>query len=189
MLVGEAIRPASGGILMITAAHDWYRLPDHGRQVLGLLYRQLTEYRKEMKDELAVILAGQADPVRKLLHGHPPLAARFRAVIEFRGFTPAELSAIFGDLADEAGLRLTPAARSKADDLIACAENDHHSGNARLAVRLLNQATEIQARRIASSSARAQTPAALITITDADIPAHLHPDLAASDDGLSGQYL
>ena len=188
-LLGEAVRPASGGILMITDAHDWYRLPEHGRQVLGLLYRQLTEYRKEMKDELAVILAGQADPVRKMLHGHPPLAARFRAVIEFRGFTPAELSAIFEDLADEAGLRLTPAARSKAADLLACAENGHHSGNARLAVRLLNQAAEMQARRIASTSSRAQTSATLITITDADIPAHLHPDLAASDDDLSGQYL
>jgi transcriptional regulator with XRE-family HTH domain len=188
-LLGEAIRPASGGILMITAAHDWYHLPEHGRQVLGLLYRQLTEYRKEMKDELAVILAGQANPVRKLLHGHPPLAARFRAVIEFRGFTPAELSAIFEDLADEAGLRLTPAARRKAADLLACAENDQRTGNARLAVRLLNQATEIQARRIASTSPRAQTPARLITITDADIPAHLHPELADSDDNLSGQYL
>jgi hypothetical protein len=89
--------------------------------------------------------------VQKLLHDHPPLAARFRAVIEFRCSTQAELSAIFGDLADEAGLRLTPAARSKAEDLLACAENGRHSGNARLAVQLLNQATEIQARRIATT--------------------------------------
>ena len=36
-LVAEAIRPASGGVLMINAAHDWQHLPDHGQQVLRRL--------------------------------------------------------------------------------------------------------------------------------------------------------
>ena len=109
-LVSEAIRPASGGILLINAAHDWCHLPDCGRQVLRRLYAELTEYRNERKDELAVILAGQADPLQKLLRGNPSLAARFRAVIHFPGYTTEQLAAIFAALADEAGLRLTPAA-------------------------------------------------------------------------------
>jgi hypothetical protein len=87
-LLAEAIRPASGGILMINAAHDWQRLPDHGLQVLRRLYEQLTEYRNERRDELAVILSGQAAPLRSLLHSNPSLAARFRAVIDFPGSTP-----------------------------------------------------------------------------------------------------
>ena len=58
-LLAKAIRPASGGILMINAAHDWQRLPDHGLQVLRRQYEQLTEYRNERRDELAVILAGK----------------------------------------------------------------------------------------------------------------------------------
>lgn len=59
---------------MITAAHDWYRLPDQGLQMLGRLYHELTMYRSGMEDGLAVILAGQADPLLKVLHSHPPQA-------------------------------------------------------------------------------------------------------------------
>ncbi len=57
-LVAEAIRPATGGILMINGAHSWQRLPDRGQQVLRRLYEQLSEYRSERRDEVAVILAG-----------------------------------------------------------------------------------------------------------------------------------
>ena len=64
--------------------------------MLGHLYQQLTVYRNERGDELAVILSGQAEPLRRLLHGNPPLAARFRAVIDFPGFAPGQLSVIFG---------------------------------------------------------------------------------------------
>jgi transcriptional regulator with XRE-family HTH domain len=102
-LLAEAIKPAGGGILLINAAHDWQRLPDRGQQVLGHLYRQLTVYRKERGDELAVILSGRAEPLRKLLQANPPLAARFRAVIEFPGFGPAQLSVIFGTLGRRGG--------------------------------------------------------------------------------------
>ena len=188
-LLSEAIRPASGGILMINAAHDWQRLPDHGLQVLRRLYEQLTEYRNERRDELAVILSGQAAPLRSLLHGNPSLAARFRAVIDFPGFTPGQLAVIFGSLADEAGLTLTPAAQSKAAGVLARAEGDHGSGNARLAVRLLNQATAIQALRVAAASAPRLAPAALNTLSAADIPDQLHPEHAPPEEYWPGQYL
>jgi hypothetical protein len=186
-LLAEAIRPASGGILMINAAHDWQRLPDHGQQVLRRLYEQLTEYRNERRDELAVILAGQAGPLRSLLHGSPSLAARFRAVVDFPGFTPGQLTVIFGSLADEAGLTLTPAAESKAAGVLARAEGDRGPGNARLAVRLLNQATAIQALRVAAEPGR--DPAALSTLSPADIPDQLHPEQTPPEENWPGQYL
>ena len=188
-LLAAALKPASGGILLINAAHDWHRLPDHGQQVLGHLYRQLTRYRNEQADDLAVILSGQAEPLQKLLDGNPPLAARFRAVIGFPGYAPGQLAAIFGALADEAGLRLTVAARAKAAAVLAQAENGHHSGNARLAVRLLNQATAIQARRIAGTSARTPDLATLSTITETDIPGRLPPGETPPDEGWPRQYL
>ena len=189
-LLAEAIRPASGGILLINAAHDWERLPDRGQQVLGHLYRQLTVYRKECKDELAVILSGRAEPLRQLLRANPPLAARFRAVIEFPGFGPAQLSVIFGTLADEAGLRLTVGAGRKAAAVLAEADGDRRSGNARLAVRLLNQAVARQARRVAGASSRGPDLAVLSTITAEDIPEHLPPDETPPDeDWPGGLYL
>jgi len=188
-LMAEAIRPASGGILLINQAHDWYRLPDRGRHMLRRLYAELTEYRNERKDELAVILAGQADPLDKLLAGNPSLAARFRAVIHFPGYTAEQLAAIFAALADEAGLRLTPAAGRKAATALAKAESDHGSGNARLAVRLLNQATEAHARRVAAATSGNRDPASLNTITEADIPDYLPPYGTATDEDWPGQYL
>jgi hypothetical protein len=102
---------------------------------------------------------------------------------------PGQLSAIFVTLADEAGLRLTTAARSKAAAVLARAESDHAPGNARLAVGLLNQATAAQARRVAAWSSRDQTAVALATINDADIPDFLSADAVLFDDDWPGQYL
>lgn len=189
-LVAEAVRPASGGILMINAAHDWQRLPDHGQQVLRRLYEQLTEYRNERRDELAMILAGQAGRCGSLLHASPSLAARFRAFVDFPGFTPGQLTVIFGSLADEAGLTLTPAAESKVAAVLAQAEGGHGSGNARLAVRLLNQATAIQALRVAAASAaQGRDPAGLHTLSAADIPDQLPPEQTPPEENWPGQYL
>jgi transcriptional regulator with XRE-family HTH domain len=188
-LMTDAIRPASGGILLIDAAHDWYRLPDCGRHMMRRLYAELTEYRQERKDELAVILAGEAGRLQKLLDGNPSVAARFRAVIHFPGYTTEQLAAIFAALAEEAGLRLTPSAGLIAATVLAKAEGDHGTGNARLAVRLLNQATEAQARRVARMSSGGRDPAALITITEADIPDSLPPYGTATNEDWPGQYL
>jgi AAA lid domain/ATPase family associated with various cellular activities (AAA) len=188
-LVGEAFQQATGGILMINDAHVWNRLPARGDQVLRRLYENLNEYRELLNQEVAVILAGQAVPLRRMLHDNPPLAARFRAVIDFPGYTPEQLTVIVIALADEAGLRLTTAARSKAAAVLARAEEGRNSRNARLAVALVNQATAAQARRVAAESSRSQNPGILNTITDTDIPDCLHPNAAFPDDDWPGQYL
>jgi hypothetical protein len=188
-LVGEAFRQAVGGILMINDAHAWIRLPARGNQVLRRLYENLNEYRELLDQEVAVILAGQAVPLRRMLHDHPPLAARFQAVIDFPGYTPEQLTIILIGLADEAGLMLTTAARTKAAAVLTQAEEGRSTRNARLAVGLFNQATAAQARRVAPESARAQNPGVLNTITDTDVPDFLHRVAALPDDDWPGQYL
>jgi stage V sporulation protein K len=188
-LVAEAARLANGGILMVNGAHGWDRLPDRGQQALRRLYEVLSEYRLTLGDDLAVILAGEAEPLGRLLRGMPPLDARFRAVIDFPGYTSRQLAAIFVTLADEAGLRLTSAARAKAAAVLDRAGSGHVPGNARLAVGLLNQATAAQARRLAAWSSRSQTAAALSTISELDIPDRLSPDTVSPDDDWPGQYL
>jgi transcriptional regulator with XRE-family HTH domain len=188
-LVAEAARLANGGILMVNDAHGWDRLPDHGQQVLRRLYEVLSECRLTRGDDLAVILAGEAEPLGRLLRGMPPLEARFRAVIDFPGYTPRQLAAIFVTLADEAGLRLTSTARAKAAAVLARAESDHVPGSARLAVGLLNQATAAQARRLAAWSSRNQTAVALSTINELDIPDRLTAGAVFTGDDWPGQYL
>ena len=65
--VREAIR-VTGDLVMITGAHAWHALPDHGQHLLRCLYQLLTESRKFHGDEPAVILTGEADALRALLH-------------------------------------------------------------------------------------------------------------------------
>ena len=108
---------------MITGAHAWHDLPGRGQHLLRCLYQLLTEARKYHGDELAVILAGQAGPLRDMLHAAPALAARFPAIIDFPGYTPAQLTTILQALATEAGLTLTPDAARKAAAVLADAEN------------------------------------------------------------------
>jgi hypothetical protein len=173
---------------MITGVHAWHDLPDHGQHILRCLYQVLTEARTFHGDELAVILAGQDGPLRAMLHASPALAARFPVIISFPGYTPAQLTAILQTLAAEAGLTLTPDAARKAAAVLADAENGHATGNARLAVRLLTQATTNQAQRI-TTSPQPFDPAALGAICAADIPEHLPlPDPSARDQH-PGQYL
>ena len=132
-----------------------------------------------------MILAGQQGPLRDMLHANPALAARFPAVIDFPGYTAGQLAAIFATLAGEAGFTLTPDAARKAAAVLA--EADHGAGNARLAVRLLDQVTVSQARRI-TTGPRPRDPATLSTIDAADIPGHVHARDPPADDW-PGQYL
>ena len=187
-LVGEAARRASGDLLMINGAHAWYRLPDRGQHLLRCLYQELTYSRDHLGGQLAVILAGQAEPLSDMLRTQPALAARFPAVIDFPGYTAGQLAAIFATLAGEAGFTLTPEAARKAAIVLAQAEAGHGSGNARLAVRLLDQATVSQARQVTTTST-SQDPAALSTIHATDIPGHIHSCDPPAHDQWPGQYL
>ena len=120
-----------------------------------------------------------------MLHAIPALAARFPAVIDFPGYTPVQLTAILQALAAEAGLTLTPDAARKAAAVLADAERGHVTGNARLAVQLLTQATTSQAHRV-TTSAQPCDPAALCA---ADIPGRMPVPAPSPWDQHPGQYL
>jgi hypothetical protein len=64
--VTEAVK-VTGDLVLITGAHAWHDLPGHGQHILRCLYQILTEARKYHGDELAIILAGQAGPLRDML--------------------------------------------------------------------------------------------------------------------------
>jgi AAA lid domain/ATPase family associated with various cellular activities (AAA) len=187
-LLSDAVSKAVGSVLMITGVHAWRDLPDRGEQMLARLYRELTDSRNHRGDQLAVILAGHKDPVVGLLGSSPPLAARFPVVIDFPGYTPGQLAAIFATLASETGFTLTPAADRNAAAVLAQTAGGHGPGNARLAVQLLDQATASQARRIADAS-QPPDPGLVNTITEADIPGDLQPRELHPDDQWPGQYL
>jgi hypothetical protein len=187
-LIREAVSRARGGILLITDAHAYARLQAGDQQVL----RGLQEVLSDFRDDLVVILAGRAGPLRRMLRASPALASRFPVIIDFPGYTAGQLAAIFATLVGEAGFTLTPAAARKADTVLGRALRDLAGGSARLAVRLLDQATASQARRI-TTAGQPLAPAALHTIDAPDIPDHLDlhvgPELVQADDEWPGQYL
>jgi len=88
---------------------------------------------------------------------------------------------------EEAGFTLTPDAARKAPTVLGQAESRHRSGNARLAVRLLDQAASCQAHRIMALPVPA--PSTLSTISSDDLPGHIYLDEPSSDDGRPGHYL
>jgi hypothetical protein len=173
---------------MITGVHAWRDLPDRGEQMLARLYRELTDSRNHRGDQLAVILARRKAPVVELLGSNPPLAARFPVVIDFPGYAPGQLAAIFATLADEAGFTLTPAAERGAAALLVQTAGGHSASNARLAVQLLDQAIATHACRIIAER-RFPELSAENTITEADIPGHLQLREPHSIDQRPGQYL
>lgn len=184
ILIEKALKP-SGDLLMITDAHTWHDLPDGGRHVLGCLYGELTKARQfDLHSNLAVILAGQATPLRGLLHTSPALAARFAATIDFPGYTATQLTAVFAALAAEAGFTIAPAAERKAAALLASID----TGNARIAVQLLTEAAASQAQRM-TRTPQLTDPVTLRTINALDIPDRLHPQHLPAEDQRPGQYL
>lgn len=186
-LIDEAARLVPGGVLMITNAHAWYDQPDHGQQMFRCLYQLLNQVRDRVREDLVMILAGYAGPLREMTRTNPALAARFPVVIDFPGYTGDQLAAIFATLSEEAGFTLPPPAARKAAAVLVQAESRHKTGSARLAVRLLDQAVTSQARRITALP----TPdlATLSKIDADDIPGYIRLDEPLKDEDRPGQYL
>ena len=89
--------------MLITGAHTWHALPDRGQHLLSCLYQQMTiSHKDRLSDQLALILSGRKDPLHAMLRASPALAARFPAIIDFPGYTPAQLTTIVTTLAADA---------------------------------------------------------------------------------------
>lgn len=184
-LVREAISTARGGVLLLTDAHAYADLQPRHQQVLRCIQDGLTQFR----DDLVVILAGEATQVHTLLRRNPALATRFPTIVDFPGYAPEHLAEIFGTLANEAGFTLTAAATHKASAVLEEAHRSSASGTARLAVELLDQTTVNQALRMAKAM-QTREPAELGTICGTDIPGHvLGTTSAHAADRCLGQYL
>jgi hypothetical protein len=151
-LVGEAIKRADGGILLISDAHLPGSTPIEDARAVRLLEAQLTAHRR---GGLVVILAGPDQPLSQFLASRPSLASRFPAVIPFSFYPPAELAEIFAYRAGQAGFTLTSEAAAKARILITQVTRNagDRAGSARLAVQWLDEAALSQGRRVMRTGA------------------------------------
>ncbi|MEY4107559.1 MAG: hypothetical protein RL181_1901 [Bacteroidota bacterium] len=139
--VREAIEQARGGVLFIDEAYSLARssddTKDFGREVIEILVKEMSNG----PGDLAVVVAGYPKEMRQFLDSNPGLKSRFKLYFEFQDYLPQELSAIADYACKTMGLRFSPPAKSRLDELIldAYRKRDRTFGNARFIFDLVEK--------------------------------------------------
>ncbi len=139
--VKEAIEKARGGVLFIDEAYALARSnddsKDFGREVIEILVKEMSNG----PGDFAVIVAGYPKEMKHFLDSNPGLKSRFKLYFEFSDYLPQELSQIAEVACEEKGVKLTPQAKSKVDEVIigAFRKRDRSFGNARFVYDIIEK--------------------------------------------------
>ncbi|NJC25322.1 AAA family ATPase [Neolewinella antarctica] len=129
----EILERARGGVLFIDEAYSLSRTnddgKDFGREVIEMLVKEMSSG----NGDLAVIVAGYPDEMKRFLGSNSGLKSRFKHHYDFRDFIPQELNAIATYAAEQQGVDYAIAARARLEEVIVKAyrERDKTFGNAR----------------------------------------------------------
>ena len=154
----EVIERARGGVLFIDEAYALARSnddgKDFGREVIEILVKEMSNG----DGDLAVIVAGYTDEMKRFLDSNTGLKSRFKHHYEFRNFLPQELSQVVNYAAEKLGVVLTLEAKALLDEIITVAfrSRDRTFGNARYVHDLLEQAKVQMALRLMAGDASGQ---------------------------------
>lgn len=167
--IDEVVSDAMDGVLFIDEA---YTLAfgkgekDFGQEAIDTLLKRMEDHR----DQLAVIVAGYPDEMKKFINSNPGLKSRFNRFFYFDHYTPKELLQILDVFRNAASFTLTGPARRAILNILTDfhAERDKSFGNGRFVRNLFERAVERQANRIARISPLTDT--ILCSLTKADIP-------------------
>ena len=112
--VREKVREALGGVLLIDEAYSL--VPeggvgnDFGHEAIATLITEMEEQRNNM----AVIVAGYPEKMRRFIESNPGLKTRFARYIHFEDYRPEELLQIFLKMCADGGYQLAPGAEENA---------------------------------------------------------------------------
>ena len=155
----EVIDRARGGVLFIDEAYALARSnddgKDFGREVIEILVKEMSNG----AGDLAVIVAGYTEEMRRFLDSNTGLKSRFKHHYEFRNFLPQELSQIAEYAAVRLGVTTTLEAKALIDETIVNAyrQRDRTFGNARYVHDLMENAKVQLALRLMQSDPTGQS--------------------------------
>ena len=175
--VRQAVKAAQGGVLMIDEAYllNSEHTSDPGKLVIPLLMDILAD---ETQRDIAVVLCGYKEPMKRLIELNPGLESRFQNRFEFKDFSFDELLTITRLRMQEYGYYFSRSAQVKYRQMLADAyavRDPQTWGNARF---VANQLEHIYIRH-ASRCVLMKNPCRkhLLCITPADIEPFAVPQL------------
>jgi SpoVK/Ycf46/Vps4 family AAA+-type ATPase len=149
----KLVDSALGGVLFVDEAYSLYNEGYSGGDAFGSeATATLLKRAEDDRDRLVIVLAGYTADMDRFLRSNPGLASRFSARIGFPSYTPAELSAIAGVIARQAGDTFDPDALPVLDQIFsqACAAGRiDELGNGRFARSLYERACASRDVRVA----------------------------------------
>jgi SpoVK/Ycf46/Vps4 family AAA+-type ATPase len=161
----ELIDKTRPGVLFIDEAYSLTPRGDvdFGHEAIATLVKGMEDHR----DDFAVIVAGYGEEMTEFIDSNPGLRSRFKTYIDFPDYSAAELTVIFGRMAEDVGITLGDGALDTAQRVFAAAAGKRAFGNARFARSLFEQAYARMATRAAEDGA--VTVEELTTLQAADI--------------------
>jgi Holliday junction resolvasome RuvABC ATP-dependent DNA helicase subunit len=171
----EKIQDAKGGVLFIDEA---YSLMDggFGNEAIETLLKRM----EDMRGEIAVIVAGYTEPMKRFLESNPGLKSRFDRTYLFEDYNATELYKIGLQMLVDEKIYLDEDADGFFRNLIKSMydNRDKNFGNARAVRKLVGEIIHKQHLRLASMSKESRTPDLIDKITVADIQSLTSEDIS-----------
>lgn len=165
----EVITQAQGGILFIDEAYSLSQggTQDYGREAVETLLKRM----EDLRGELAVIVAGYPEQMKRFLELNPGLKSRFDRQFSFPDYTPTELTEIAIQLLRKEEIVITDEALDylkKYFDYLFQYKNQYF-GNARAVRKVIEKAIKNQHLRLAQLPIEERKPEMMDKIIFTDV--------------------
>jgi type IV secretory pathway TraG/TraD family ATPase VirD4 len=146
--VKAVMATAMDGVLFIDEAYSLMPA-GHGHDFAAEAVAELLTGMEDSRDRLVVIAAGYKDEMEKFVNSNPGLKSRFKTIIDFEDYSPADLMKIFVYEGAKAGIRLSLDAMIAVQNLMESLETGTKGfGNGRTVRNIFEECLARQAARL-----------------------------------------